>query len=74
MGSLLAIYGEGVARCVNFFCFSGCVFAFAVMLDCWLHDTRPDLLRKCLWTALAFAIVLILFPGPDFFKTLAGRL
>jgi len=73
MTSLLAMYGEGVARGVNFFCILGCVSAFAVMLPCWLHDTRPDLIRKCLWTALAFAIVLILFPGPDFFKALAGR-
>lgn len=73
MTSLLAIYGEGVARCVNFFCFSGCVIALAVAGDCWMYDTRLDLARKCLWTALAFAIVLILFPGPDFFKALGGR-
>ena len=73
MTSLLAMYGEGVARGVNFICYSGCVFALAVMLDCWLHGTRPDLIRKCLWTMLIFAIILTLFPGPDFFKTLAGR-
>ena len=73
MSSLLAIYGEGVARCVNFFCLSGCVIALAVAGDCWTYDTRFDLARKCLWVATFCAVVLILFPGPDFFKALDGR-
>ncbi len=73
MTNLLAIYGEGVACGVNFFCLSGCVIALAVAGNCWTSDTRFDLARKCLWTALIFAIVLVLSPGPEFFKALNGR-
>lgn len=70
MQSLLAIYGEGVARGVSCFgCFGliGALALAAANYDNW------QFARKCLWTALAFAVVLILFPGPEFFKALAGR-
>ena len=72
MNSLLAMYGEGVAKGVSCVCCFGCLGALATALGA--HLEGYDLFaRRCLWTALAFAIVLILFPSPDFFKTLAGR-
>ena len=70
MQSLLAVYGEGVARGVNCICCFGLVGALslaAVNCDNWSYA------RKCLWAALVFAVVLILFPGPDFFRVLDGR-
>lgn len=72
MTSLLAIYGEGVARCVNYVCCLGLAGTLGLAA---LNGDNEDwnAARKCLWAALAFAIVMTLFPGPDFFKALAGR-
>ncbi len=72
MTSLLAIYGEGVARGVSCICCFGLVGALglAAVNGC---NENWNAARKCLWTALVFAVVLILFPGPDFFRALDGR-
>ena len=70
MTSLLAIYGESVARSVSFVCCAGTIGALSVAIftcDNWQFCCR------CLWTALAFAIVMTLFPPPEFFQALAGR-
>ncbi len=72
MTSLLAMYGEGVARGVNCICCFGCLGALGVAFVA-ASEGNSDYARRCLWAALAFAIVLILFPGPDFFKVLDGR-
>ena len=69
MTSLLAVYGEGVARGVSCVCCWGSVGALilaACNYDNW------QFCRKCLWTALLFAVVLVLFPSQDFFKALGG--
>ena len=66
------MYGEAVARGVNCFGCFGCLGALATALGAHLEG-YDSFARKCLWTALVFAVVLILFPGPDFFKALAGR-
>lgn len=70
MSNLLAIYGEGVARGVNCICCFGLVGALSLAAfncDNW------SFARRCLGAALVFAVVLILFPGPDFFRALGGR-
>lgn len=72
MGSLLAIYGEGVARGVSCFGCLGLIGALGLAALCGMERELSSV-RRWLWTALAFAIVLILFPGPDFFKALDGR-
>jgi len=72
MNSLLAIYGEGMARGVNFLCLLGLVGALGLAVIN-SHEERWNVARKCLWAALVFAIVLALFPSPDFFRALNGR-
>ena len=73
MDSLLAVYGEGVARGVSCFGCFGLIGALGLAAICGMEE-KLNSVRRCLWAALIFAIVLILFPGPDFFKALAGRL
>lgn len=72
MQSLLAIYGEGVAKGIN--CFGCCGLVGALGLAAiYGMEGKLNSVRKCLWTALVFAIVLTLFPAPDFFKAMDGR-
>ena len=72
MGSLLVIYGEGVAKGIKCFGCFGLIGALGLAAICGAQG-RLNSVRKCLWVALAFAIVLILFPGPEFFRALGGR-
>ena len=72
MDSLLAVYGEGVARSVSCICCFGLVGVLGLAAVCGVEGKLSSV-RRCLWTALVFAIVLILFPGPDFFRALDGR-
>lgn len=72
MTSLLAIYGEGVAKGVNCLGFCGLIGTLGIAAVCGMEGKLSSV-RRCLWTALAFAIVVILFPGPDFFRALDGR-
>ena len=71
MQNLLAIYGECVAKGINCVCCFGLVGALGLAV---INYANWDFARKCLWTTLVFAIVLTLFPSPDFFKAMAGRL
>ena len=72
MDSLLAIYGEGVARGANCFGCFGLIGTLGLAAICGMQGELGSV-RKCLWAALVFAIVLILFPGPEFFRALDGR-
>lgn len=72
MSSLLAIYGEGVARGVSCFGCFGLIGALGLAAICGMQGELGSV-RRFLWVALVFAVVLILFPGPDFFKALDGR-
>lgn len=72
MNSLLAVYGEGVARGVSCICCFGLVGALGLAAVNGVNENW-NAARKCLWAALVFAVVLTLFPGPDFFRALGGR-
>ena len=72
MSSLLAIYGVGVARGVSCICCFGLVGALGLAAVSGGSENW-NAVRKCLWAALVFAIVLTLFPGTDFFRALGGR-
>jgi hypothetical protein len=61
-----------MARGVNFLCCLGLVGALGLAAIS-RESENWNAARKCLWAALVFAVVLILFPGPDFFRALDGR-
>lgn len=67
MSGLLSIYGEAVAYTLNFVCVFGAIGALALAA---LNSDNWQFARKCLLTALIFAIVLTLSPPPEFFRAM----
>ena len=72
MQSLLAIYGDGVAKSVRVVCFFGILGALAAVLYA-VTEQNFSCACKCLGVLMFFAILLVLFPSPEFFRALAGR-